>query len=251
MTHKRSRTIQEKIEECLDDKVQNLHPYLREKLFVELQNVSISSDVAKCKSYVSKLLSLPVTGKHNKQYWISRGWSEGEAHFKSTKNVKKGKVSPYSKEFWTSKINPDTGMHYTDREADYERNSRRPIRKEYWMKKGYDETESIKLSKEEKEKNNTKGAEKAKNNKEVQKVSSKRCIEYWTIRGFSEVDAKEKVYQEQSTFSLKKCIEKYGEVGGNQRWLDRQEKWQGSLDKKSDSEKIEINRKKNGEIEAD
>jgi hypothetical protein len=244
MKFKRSRTIEEKIQECLDDKVQNLHPDLRDKLFVELQNVSISSDVAKCKSYVSKLLSLPETGKQTKQYWISRGWSDGESHFKSTENVKKGKVSPYSKEFWTSKINPNTGVYYTDCEADYERNSRRPIRKEYWLKKGYNETESIKLAKEKKEKNNIKGAEKSKNNNEVQKVSSKRCIEYWTIRGFSEVDAREKISQEQSTFTLEKCIEKYGKEGGKQKWLDRQEKWQGSLDKKSNSEKIEINRKK-------
>lgn len=237
MTHKRNRTIEEKIQECLDDKVQNLHPDLREKLFIELQTVPEAKSVSNCKSYVSKLLSLPENGKQTKQYWTSRGWSEGEAYFKSNENTKKGKVSPYSKEFWTSRINPDTGMHYTDCEADYERNSRRPIRKEYWLKKGYDETESIKLAKEKKEKNNTKGAEKSKNNNAVQKVSSKRCIEYWTIRGFSEAEAKENISKEQTTFSLEKCIEKYGEDGGKQRWLDRQEKWHNSY-KKSNFSKV-------------
>jgi hypothetical protein len=240
MTHKRNRTIEEKIQECLDDKVQNLHPDLREKLFIELQTVPEAKSVSNCKSYVSKLLSLPENGKQTKRYWTSRGWSEGEAYFKSNENTKKGKVSPYSKEFWTSRINPDTGMHYTDCEADYERNSRRPIRKEYWLKKGYDETESIKLAKEKKEKNNTKGAEKSKNNTAVQKVSSKRCIEYWTIRGFSEVEAKENISKEQTTFSLEKCIEKYGEDDGKQRWLDRQEKWHNSYKKSNFSTLVEI-----------
>lgn len=234
----------EKINECLDDKVQNLHPDLREKLFVELQNNPVSSNVVKCKKYVTKLLSIPEIGKHGKQYWISRGWTEGESHFKSSEYVTKGKLSPYSIEFWTSKINKNTGTYYTECEADYERNSRRPIRKEYWIKKGYNEEESIQLAKEKKEKNNINGAKKSKNNNEVQKITSKRCIEYWTIRGFSEVEAKEKVSQEQVTFSLDKCIEKYGEPDGKQIWLNRQEKWKKTLDEKTDNEKNEIRRKK-------
>jgi len=237
MTPKRSRTIQEKIEECLDEKIQNLHPDLRQKLFIELQSVPEASNVVKCKSYVSKLLSLPEMGKHTKQYWISRGWEEGEAYFKSKKNSTKGNVSPYSKEFWTSKINPNTGKNYTESEANYERDSRRPIRKEYWLKAGYNEEESIELAKKQKEKNNNKGSKKAKDNDEIQRVSSKRCIEYWIVRGFSEVEAREKISQEQSTFTLKKCIEKYGEEDGKKKWLDRQEKWHKSY-KKSNFSKI-------------
>jgi hypothetical protein len=237
MTHKRSRTIQEKIEECLDEKIQNLHPDLRQKLFIELQSVPEASNVVKCKSYVSKLLSLPEMGKHTKQYWISRGWGEGEAHFKSKKNSMKGNVSPYSKEFWTSKINPNTGKNYTESEANYERDSRRPIRKEYWLKAGYNEEESIELAKKQKEKNNNKGSKKAKDNNKIQRVSSKRCIEYWIVRGFNEVEAREKISQEQSTFTLKKCIEKYGEKDGKKKWLDRQEKWHKSY-RKSNFSKI-------------
>jgi ribosome-binding factor A len=238
MKVKRNRTIKEKIQECLDDKVQNLHPDLREKLFVELQNVSISSDVAKCKSYVSKLLSLPETGRQTKQYWISRGWSEVEAYIKSQENTKKGIISPYSIQFWTSKINPNTGKHYTEDEANYERNSRRPIRKEYWIKKGYSLDDAEKLATDTKNTNNENGAKKSKNlNENIKRVTSKRCLEYWTIRGFSEIEGKKNISQEQSTFSLKTCIEKYGEDDGKQRWLDRQEKWHKSY-KKSNFSKV-------------
>lgn len=50
-------------------------------------------------------------------------------------------------------------------------------------------------------------------------------IEYYIKRGMSEAEAKEALKNRQSTFSLEKCIEKYGEEEGNKRWLERQEKW--------------------------
>lgn len=245
MPSKKSRPIEEKIKECLDVKIQNLHPDLREKLFVELQNISEASNVSKCKSYVSKLLLLPEMGKHAKQYWISRGWSEVEAYIKSQENTKRDIISPYSIQFWTSKINPNTGKHYTEDEANYERNSIRPIRKEYWIKKGYSLNDAEKLATDTKNTNNKNGAKKSKNlNENIKRATSKRCLEYWTIRGFSEIEGKENISQEQSTFSLKTCIEKYGEDCGKQKWLDRQEKWQKTLNMKSDDEKYEINKKK-------
>lgn len=244
MTHKRSRTIEEKLVECLDDKIQNLHPDLRERLFVELQTIPEAKNVSNCKTYIVKLLSIPDMGKQCEEYWISRGWSKSESYFKSKQCRQKGKISPYSREFWTMKINPDTGKNYTDNEADYERNSRRPIRKEYWMKLGYSEQESEQLCLEKKNKNNKTGANNSKLNVELHKITSPRCIGYWIAKGYNEIEAKEQVSKQQVTFSLEKCIEKYGEESGRCRWLERQEKWKSSLDQKSDSEKIEINRKK-------
>lgn len=238
MTSTRNRTIEEKIKECLDNKIQNIHPTLREKLLEDLKVIPEANNVMKCKFYVIKLLGIPEMGRHTKQYWSSRGWSEAESYVKSKDNVKVGKVSPYSRQFWTSKINPNTGKHYTEYEADFERNSRRPIRKEYWMKKGYSEEESEKLAIEVKNKNNIKGAKKSRNiNQEIKKAISKRCIEYWMFKGFSEIEAKEKVSEHQATFTLEKCIEKYGKDVGKKRWLDRQEKWHKSY-KKSNFSKI-------------
>jgi hypothetical protein len=244
MTSKRNRPIEEKIKDCLDDKIKNIHPVLRERLLEELKNVPEVNNVVACKSYVVKLLSIPEMGKYTKQYWISRGWSEAEAYVKSKNKINKGNVSPYSIEFWLSKINPNTGKYYTENEADFERNIRRPIRKEYWLKKGYSGEDSEKLALDTKNKNNIKGANKAKENKNIQKITSKRCIEYWMSNGFSEIEAKEKVSEHQATFTIEKCIEKYGEEDGKKRWLDRQERWKNTLDKKSENEKNEIKRKK-------
>jgi len=61
--------------------------------------------------------------------------------------------------------------------------------------------------------------------------------EYWMDKGFSEEEAKEIVSKKQSTFSLEKCIEKYGEEEGTRRWSDRQYKWTKSYKKNNYSKK--------------
>ena len=50
-------------------------------------------------------------------------------------------------------------------------------------------------------------------------------VEYWIKKGFSEEEAKIKVSERQRTFTLEKCIEKYGEEEGTRRWQERQKKW--------------------------
>jgi hypothetical protein len=54
-------------------------------------------------------------------------------------------------------------------------------------------------------------------------------IEYFIQKGLSEDDAIKKLKERQTTFSLEKCIEKYGNELGRLRWLERQEKWQKNL----------------------
>lgn len=50
-------------------------------------------------------------------------------------------------------------------------------------------------------------------------------VEYWIKKGFSEEEAKIKVRERQRTFTIEKCIEKYGKEQGTKRWQERQEKW--------------------------
>jgi hypothetical protein len=56
--------------------------------------------------------------------------------------------------------------------------------------------------------------------------------------------AKKALKERQTTFNLKKCVEKLGEKEGKKRWQERQDKWIETLDKKTDEEKTEINKKK-------
>lgn len=63
----------------------------------------------------------------------------------------------------------------------------------------------------------------SKANKENGNTSS--TLIYWTKQGYTEAEAKEKLSQRQTTFSLDICIQKYGKVEGTKKWNERQKKW--------------------------
>jgi hypothetical protein len=79
--------------------------------------------------------------------------------------------------------------------------------------------------------------------KEYNEKSPNR-IEYWLKQGYSEEEAKKKLSERQSTFSLEKCILRYGERKGASIWKKRQEKWQQTLKNKTEQEIKEINKRK-------
>ena len=56
-----------------------------------------------------------------------------------------------------------------------------------------------------------------------------KCVEYWTKLGYSTTEAREIISKSQSTFTLEKCISKYGEDEGVKRFNQRQKKWLKSL----------------------
>jgi len=242
---KRNRTVNEKILDAIE-KVNNIHPDLIPEIINELLlEDSINTCVIKCKKYITDKLQTPEMGRHCIDYWESRGWSKGEAYYKSKENGQKNKISPFSREFWKMKINPYTNTFYTDDEADYKRNSQRPIRKEYWMARGYSILEAQEKAKEFKNNNDNNGK---KPDKEIFKAMSNNCIDYWILRGYSPEEAKKEISKRQATFSLDVCIEKFGEELGRNKWLERQEKWQTTLSNKTPEEIEEINRKKTNQM---
>jgi len=228
----------------MDNVIKNLEPNLRELILKEVISSQVLKNKKDIEEYIRSRLGLfSKNARHTRKYWILRGWSSEESYIKSKENKQKNCKSVYSRNFWLEKVNPATNTYYTIEEADYERNSRRPIRKEYWLKKGYSKKESIKLAEETKNSNNKKGA---KNNlkSNVRRITSKRCSEYYTARGYSEEEAKELVSKEQKHFSKKICIEKYGHEKGLKIWQDRQNKWQNTLNSKSSEEIARINKLK-------
>lgn len=58
-----------------------------------------------------------------------------------------------------------------------------------------------------------------------------KTIEYYIKRGFNKEEAQEKLTKSQQTFTLEKCIEKFGEEDGRKRWMERQEKWLNNFPK--------------------
>lgn len=67
---------------------------------------------------------------------------------------------------------------------------------------------------------------------------------YWLNQGYSKDKAEELLKERQTTFSLEKCIDRYGEEEGNRIFQERQEKWQNTLMSKSTEEIERINREK-------
>lgn len=98
---------------------------------------------------------------------------------------------------------------------------------EFWVKRGY----TLDESKEKIEQYQKENAQKflKKVTKEDLKRKSPKCVEYWIKRGYSESEAVRIISDSQKTFSLQKCIEKYGEEKGYEKWEERQKKWQQSL----------------------
>jgi G:T-mismatch repair DNA endonuclease (very short patch repair protein) len=113
----------------------------------------------------------------------------------------------------------------------------------FWIKKGFNEEESKKQVCYVQDQRREKMKLKYKQGLIANNVHSTQ-IGYWIKKGFTEEDAKLKVKERQSTFSKKICIEKYGEKEGLKKWEKRQEKWQETLNNKSQEEINEINKKR-------
>lgn len=175
--------------------------------------------------------------QYSKIWWEARGWPSKDIEYqiwKYRKENKRNSISVFSREFWFNK-------GYTVEQADFERNSRRPIRKEYWVKKGFSEQEAIEKAKESKNNNNLSGA---RASRPLNPWETDTRIEYYLERGYSSEDAKNALKERQTTFTLGKCIEKYGEEKGPEIWQVRQDKWQNTLNSKSPEEIYKINKSK-------
>jgi hypothetical protein len=60
---------------------------------------------------------------------------------------------------------------------------------------------------------------------------SDTTIQYYINKGYSLEDSEKLLKERQTTFSLEKCIEKYGYDKGYKKWTDRQEKWLNNYQK--------------------
>ena len=244
MKHKRSK--EETISHVLTNLVKDLEPSLYNELYNEL--LTYDFGMMQYRKFVSEKLSLKYQNMYNENYWIKRGWPIVQSKVLASEKRKciGNKISPYSVEFWTMKINPITNKNYSIEEANFERNSRRPIRKEYWIKKGKTVEEAEKLAVETKNNNNKIGSKKSKNRDTSEvKAFSWRSTEYWTLRGYSIEDAIKKVSELQVMFSLEICIEKYGAELGKKIWQDRQNNWQATINSKTPEELLNLNKSKN------
>jgi len=100
---------------------------------------------------------------------------------------------------------------------------------DFWLKKGYSQEEAEIEVKKVWDDIHEKTWNKRRNNPELYKDINTTHIEYWLKNGFTEDESKEKIKDRQKTFTLEKCIEKYGKIKGKEIWNSRQKKWKKSL----------------------
>lgn len=68
-----------------------------------------------------------------------------------------------------------------------------------------------------------------KNNIAIKNTVKQTNIEYYLNQGMNEEEARIALHNRQATFTLEKCILKYGEIEGNKIFSNRQQKWLKSL----------------------
>lgn len=152
-------------------------------------------------------------------YWLSKGYSEEESIIKISE-LQKDNSKKVKNRFICSRDNM-IKRGFTDEEL--KNKFLTPSNIQFWINKGFSEDES-KVQVNLHQKN-------ASSYIDYDKRLLPSNIEYWINKGYDINDSKNLVKQSQTTFTLEKCIEKYGEVEGIQKYTDRQIKWQKTLNK--------------------
>jgi len=110
---------------------------------------------------------------------------------------------------------------------------------EFWIRKGSTEIEAKEKISEIQKLNASKVNHKTK--------SQTTRLSYWLNKGYDFEDAKIKLKERQTTFTLEKCISKYGEEIGKIKYQERQDKWQKTLNENNDKDELDKKRGLNKE----
>lgn len=181
-------------------------------------NNNNDSDLITCK--ICGFKSKRIYGRHLKSHGITSDeykkqfpgaplYSKSDNSNTSKNSGKHMKQEKYKKMF-SEKILGEKNPNHTSKTTIEERKSRSPFSKDFV---NYDNED--------------------KRQKFIKEVCDNKPyntrIEYWLDKGFNEEEAKEKLKERQTTFTLEICIEKYGKVDGEKIYIDRQKQWMKSL----------------------
>lgn len=109
---------------------------------------------------------------------------------------------------FSEKIKGEKNPNHKSKTSVQCRKENSPFSKEYYEKRGISENNRIDFI-----------------NRALKNRKFETTLQYWIEKGYTEFEAQKKLKERQTTFSLKKCIEKYGKEKGLERWKKRQEKW--------------------------
>ena len=159
------------------------------------------------------------------EYWINKGYTKEEAINEISKQQQKSSKCVKTYHGKSKKMLADKGYS----EEDIKRICLTPTNIEFWVNKGYSENEAKDII----SKNQIEAAKQV----DFEKRLLPSNIEYWVEKGFNYEQSKKLVSERQTTFSLEICIEKYGEEDGLKIFNKRQIKWLSNY-KKNNFSKI-------------
>jgi hypothetical protein len=203
-----------------------------------IQKYKIYENAILNKEYSYNLSQIGIYSKNNTniQYYLDRGWSIEEANNKL--KLRQGiisKLSSTKKDEYNKKRSATFSKNYKNNKH---KKFYRPSEIEYWLNKGYSKKDAqikmtnyySKIGKEAHHKMRINGKE----------FLTIRQIKYWIKKGYSYEDAISNVKRVQTTTTLQKFVELYGEKKGLEKFNDRNKKWLDTLNNKSDEEKLDI-----------
>jgi hypothetical protein len=170
--------------------------------------------------FLNKNKRINITSKINKEYWLLNGYT----YLDSINKVKEIKNN-------LKLVNVNSFEYYkttTDKTDDEIRKTIKEMSSlcvEYWLEKDITLEEAKNKISNLQKINSNKIIKKRKENPEQYSATTQTQIGYWLNKGFSEEESKIKLSERQTTFSLEKCIQKYGETNGLKRFNERQKKW--------------------------
>jgi hypothetical protein len=129
---------------------------------------------------------------------------------KTTTNSGKHMKDEKYKKMFSDMFKGDNNPNHKSKTTEIERKSRSPFSKNFIKYNGIENVEEhISFF--------------AKN--AIKDRVSDTTLQYYLNKGYSIEDSERLLKERQTTFSLEKCIEKYGYDAGHKKWVDRQEKW--------------------------
>lgn len=170
------------------------------------------------------------------EYWLKKGLTEAEAKIKISQ--KQQEISAKQKA---------GRQHSKETKEKITELSKKMQNVDYWIEKfGIAGNQKFKEYKEKQKVNGFQTSQKRKQNGVDFKKHTPRRKEFWLGRGYSDEEAELMVSKTQSTFSLEKCLQKYGEEG-LEVWNDRQNKWMKSYNE-NDIREIRKKQKVNSHV---
>jgi len=95
----------------------------------------------------------------------------------------------------------------------------------FWISRGYSLNEAKLKVRDKQSSAGQAFAKKIKENPDLYKDRTISQTAYWIKQGYTEAESKIKVSESQSTFTLAKCIKKYGKEEGTKKFEARQNRW--------------------------